>query len=397
MKAAYIPVGAGGHILASLPMISELVKKGVEVDYYAPESKRAQVEKVGAVLKAFPEVTECYSNEYMKTEDFLAVIPLVFLGMAKESIDIIEAQIKESMPDVLIVDQLALAGRLIAAKYHIPMIMFHSTFTANDAFSISRLWPEYSEETSPARRAARKLAEEFASEYGVEVMGVFEIFEGKGEYNISTLTKSYQPGGDAFDDEHYFFAGAQIAPRDGDGSWKAPENGKPLLYTSLGSLFNNWPEFYQMLFPVVKDLDINVLCSLGKTLKPEDLGEIPSNVTTMAFTPQLEVLEKTDYFITHAGVGSLMEAFYYGVPCMCIPQMDEQIFAAHHAKDMGLASEVLLKEQVTEDSLRAALTELINNPKYKQNAKAESEEMHKNGGCERAAQAVIDFVNRKQK
>ena len=43
MKAAYIPVGSGGHILSSLPMITELVKKGVEVDYYAPESQRAQV------------------------------------------------------------------------------------------------------------------------------------------------------------------------------------------------------------------------------------------------------------------------------------------------------------------------------------------------------------------
>ena len=29
MKLAYIPVGGGGHILASLPMIAELVKKGV--------------------------------------------------------------------------------------------------------------------------------------------------------------------------------------------------------------------------------------------------------------------------------------------------------------------------------------------------------------------------------
>lgn len=41
MKLAYIPVGAGGHILASLPMIGEMVKKGVEVNYFAPESFRA--------------------------------------------------------------------------------------------------------------------------------------------------------------------------------------------------------------------------------------------------------------------------------------------------------------------------------------------------------------------
>ena len=37
MKAVYIPVGATGHVLASLPMVGALVKKGVSVVYFAPE------------------------------------------------------------------------------------------------------------------------------------------------------------------------------------------------------------------------------------------------------------------------------------------------------------------------------------------------------------------------
>ena len=149
-----------------------------------------------------------------------------------------------------------------------------------------------------------------------------------------------------------------------------------------------------MLFPVVKDLDINVLCSLGKTIKPEDLGEIPDNVTTMAFTPQLEVLRHTSFFLTHAGVGSVMEALYNGVPMMCIPQMDEQIFTAHRMEELGITSGVLLKEQVTEESLRKVLTELIENPAYGEKARAMGEQMHREGGCDKAAQAVIDYVNK---
>jgi UDP:flavonoid glycosyltransferase YjiC (YdhE family) len=108
MKAAYIPVGSGGHILSSLPMITELVKKGVEVDYYAPESQRAQVEMTGARLCVFPEVQERYSGPYMGKEEFLAVIPLVFLGMAKEAIDAIMAGLTENRPDVIIADEMAL-------------------------------------------------------------------------------------------------------------------------------------------------------------------------------------------------------------------------------------------------------------------------------------------------
>ena len=391
MKAAYIPVGAGGHILSSLPMITELVKKGVEVDYYAPESFRSQVELTGAVLRPFPAVTECYSGPYMAKEPFLAVIPLVFLGQAKEAIGAIMEQLAENEPDVIISDALAVAGRLAAWKLHKPLIMMFTSYAPGKDFSIYRTFPAFPD--SPARAAAAEMAEEFQKEYGGKLLTPQEIFEGTGEFNICTLTRSFQPGGDSFGDD-FFFAGAQIAPRAGDGSWKAPDNGKPLLYTSLGSLFNNWPEFYEMLFPVVTDLDINVLCSLGKTIKPEDLGEIPENVTLMAFTPQLEVLEHTSYFITHAGTGSVMEAMYFGVPCLCIPQMDEQILTANRMKELKVASDVLLKEQVTEETLREGLKKLLEDESYTANAKAMSREMRQTGGCERAAQAVIDFMKK---
>ena len=391
MKAAYIPVGSGGHILSSLPMITELVKKGVEVDYYAPESQRAHVEITGAKMRVFPEVQERYSGPYMGKEEFLAVIPLVFLGMAKEAIDAIMAGLQENRPDVIIADEMALAGRLAAWKLGIPLVMMFTSYAPGQEFSIFRTWPDFPD--SPARRAALEMAEEFQKEYGGPLLTPNEIFEGTADFNISTLTREFQPGGESFG-ERFFFAGAQIAPRAGDCSWQPPKNGKPLLYTSLGSLFNNWPEFYRMLFPVVKDLDVNVLCSLGKTIKPEDLGEIPANVTTMAFTPQLEVLRHTSFFLTHAGVGSVMEALYNGVPMMCIPQMDEQIFTAHRMEELGITSGVLLKEEVTEESLRKVLTELIENPVYGEKARAMGEQMRREGGCDKAAQAVIDYVNK---
>ena len=138
------------------------------------------------------------------------------------------------------------------------------------------------------------------------------------------------------------------------------------------------------------EAEVTVL--MPKVLKPEDLGEIPANVTTMAFTPQLEVLEHCDYFITHAGTGSAMEALYYGVPCLCIPQMDEQMLTADRMVELKLASAALRKPQVTEETLKKALTELIDNPVYTKNAKRVSKEMNEEGGCGRAAQAVIDFM-----
>ncbi|MDE6998346.1 MAG: hypothetical protein K2P04_10805 [Oscillospiraceae bacterium] len=376
-------------MLASLPMVGELVKKDVGVSYFAPEVFRTQVEKTGAKFLPMPQVAAA-GGSVEGGADFIAGIPLVFLGEAAGVIDTVLAGLEVDRPDVIITDALALAGRLAGWKLGIPVVMMFTSYAPSKAFQVSGGWPKYSDEHT-ARAQAKKMAMELQVKCGGPLLTVDEIFEGTTDFNIVTQPKSFHPCGESYDN-HYFFAGAQIAPRVDDSGWQPPTNGKPLLYTSLGSLFNNWPEFYKMLFPVVKDLDINVLCSLGKVLKPEDLGDIPENVTTMAFTPQLEVLSHTDFFITHAGTGSAMEALYYGVPCVCIPQMDEQCMTAGRMVEVGVASAALTKPEVTEDSLRTALNELIANPKYRQNAKAMSDEMHSKGGCARAAQAVIDYV-----
>lgn len=89
----------------------------------------------------------------------------MFLGQAKEALAAMDAQMKDNIPDVIIVDQLALAGRYLAKKYNLPKIMFHSTYTANENFSISRFWPTYPD-SSPARTAAWNLAAELAAEFG---------------------------------------------------------------------------------------------------------------------------------------------------------------------------------------------------------------------------------------
>ncbi len=389
MKLAYVPVGATGHILSSLPMIGELVKKGVEITYFAPINYKENVEKTGAKYVEVPSVA---GSGPIPEGDFLAAIPIVFVGEAMGVTEFVVKELEANPVDAIITDSLALAGKYASYKLGLPLINMFTSFASGEPFSISRFWPKYPDD-NPARAQGIAMAKEMQAKYGGPLQTVDQIFDSWADYNIVTVSRSYHPESDKFDAGKYFFAGAQIAERAGDGTWKAPDNGKPLLYTSLGSLFNNWPEFYTMLFEAVKDLDINVLCSLGNHLKPEDLGEIPANVTTMAFTPQLEVLAHCDYFITHAGIGSVMEALYFGVPMFCLPQMDEQEFTAGCAMKCGVTSGILTKPETTTEKLREGLLKLINDPSYKKAAQAMADEMHNEGGCERAAQAVIDYVN----
>ena len=188
MKAVYIPVGAAGHVLASLPMVDELVAHGVEMLYFAPEMFRAQVELTGATFCPMPAVAAKESSVDCG-QDFIAGLPLVFLGEADGVIDGILPTIESFAPEVILADELALAGRLAAARLRLPLIMVFTSFAPCETFSICRFWPEYTD-AHPARAAARRIAERFTKKHGVRHLDVYEVFEGKDDFNISTLIRA---------------------------------------------------------------------------------------------------------------------------------------------------------------------------------------------------------------
>lgn len=391
MKAAYIPVGATGHVLASLPMVGALAQKGVSIIYFAPERYRALVEGAGAAFSPIPAVA-AKDDSVSGDGDFLAGLPLVFLREAEGVIGSILPVLDSFRPDLIIADELALAGRLAAARLNLPLCMIFTSYAPSDRFSICRFWPEYPD-THPARAKARSLAKVFSKAYGVPLLTLREMFEGTGDFNISTLTREFQPEGDSFG-ENFFFAGAQIAPRAGGAAWTPPQDGKPLVYSSLGSLFNNWPEFYEALFPIVRKMDIHVVCALGRALTPEQLGDIPPNVTLLPFAPQLDILPHADCFITHAGTGSAMEALYFGAPSICLPQMEEQQLTAERMLHVGIACASVHRSAFTGEWLRQSLHTALYDQPFRARAREASQRTRAVSSCRRAADAVVDFMNR---
>ena len=390
MHFAMITLGASGHVFSSLPMIAELVKKGNRVTYFSVPRYKEMIESLGADFK---EVRSALNKNGQADRDIavdmMAELPLRFLSEADATIESIMEVLREDKPDAIITDAIAIAGRLAACELKVPMIMLFTSFASNDKFSLCRHWPEYPD-THPARAKALALAKELAEKYNAPVYDLFGIFEGKGDLNIVTQPASFHPAAATFDDS-FVFAGPQVMKRTDSGSWEAPEGDAPLMYTSLGTLFNAWPEFYHILYGVVKDMDVRVVSSVGSTLTAEDIGEVPANVKTFPFLPQLEVLENASYFITHAGIGSVMEAAYYGVPMLAIPQMDEQAFTAKCMVDAGLGV-MIPKEELTAERLKEALHELTSNPVYRENVQKMSAELKTLGG-EYAADAVIKFMN----
>jgi len=395
MHVAIITIGAFGHVLPTLPYLKVLTSRGVRVTYCSSENFRKTITDRGAEFVPFETNL---TNQGKPADDIgknlIAELPLRFLAEAGFVASQLLPVLAQDKPDVIVHDQLAIAGRLLAKALDLPTIQFYTSFSANEHFSVARNFPTVPAD-DPARLAADQLAEKISAEYGIKHLGLFEIFEDKGDLNISVLQRKFHPAGDTFDDS-FIFTGAQIAPRDNSGTWQPPAGDRPLVYASLGTLFNDQPEFYKMLFAAVKDLPVNLVTAIGNSVKPESLGEIPANVTTGAYLPQLDILEKASLFVTHAGTGSVMESIYYGVPMIGIPQMPEQIFTAMQLEKLGLGKAIIDKEQLTAELLHAKIKKMIGDPSYRQTAADFMADMRNSGGASLTAQSIIDFVNNRK-
>ena len=399
MHIAVVSLGAFGHVNPTLSFVKELVDQGVRITYFCTEEFRRIVEPTGAKFVAVPSwmADNDKHNEDKKEEDkgqeenVAAVVPFLFLSEAGAFIDTVLDTLREDKPDAILHDFAGIAGTMAADILGVPNIMLYTSYPSNDTYSVAESF-EGIPADHPMRIAADQVAEGYVKKYGCRKMTVKEIFDGHGDLNLVMVQKRLVPNYESFDDS-FVFTGVQIGKRSAFGSWKAPDNGRPLLYSSLGTAFNNWPEYYPILFDAVRDLDINVFAALG-AIDPATLKDIPANVEVGQMVPQLDILSQASVFITHAGMGGTGESIYYGVPMIAIPQMDEQAITARQIEKNGLGFAFCDKKEITSEKLKAAIQALLNDPAYKNKVDEFSQDMKSLGGVKATAKAIMDFLKK---
>ncbi|KAI8118030.1 UDP-glucuronosyltransferase 2B15 [Lucilia cuprina] len=117
----------------------------------------------------------------------------------------------------------------------------------------------------------------------------------------------------------------------------------------------------------------NVLSKLKQKViwKWEDLNKTPGkspNILYKKWMPQDDILAHPNVklFITHAGKGGVAEAQYHGVPMVALPVFADQHGNAKKLVDAGYGKDLELLK-LTEESLYAAIVEVLNNPEYTKN------------------------------
>ncbi|KAK5645387.1 hypothetical protein RI129_006687 [Pyrocoelia pectoralis] len=105
----------------------------------------------------------------------------------------------------------------------------------------------------------------------------------------------------------------------------------------------------------------------------QSLDNLPTNVKIYKFIPQNDVLAHPNVkvFVTHAGLLSSMEAVYHGVPLIGIPIYSDQFTNVAYAVENNRALTIPYVD-LTAEKLVRAIEDIIHNPMYKKNARAQS-------------------------
>lgn len=134
--------------------------------------------------------------------------------------------------------------------------------------------------------------------------------------------------------------------------------------------------------------------SIGKTLKKEQLGKIPNNFYVYNFVPQIEVLKRTDLFITHGGMNSTSEAMYFGVPLIVVPQAADQPIVGKRIEDLELGR-VINKNNISSNIIRNYANEILNDDRDKDNMMKMRTKVRQAGGENKAVELINDLLKEK--
>jgi MGT family glycosyltransferase len=399
-NALFLNVPAYGHINPTLPVVEELVRRGEIVTYFAMEPFRDSVEVAGAEFLAYEdlagEVGEAFDPSILRSPS-VAELAANLVAWSERLLPPLEAFIEREQPDYIVRDLMALWGDYAGQRLQVPTIAtvpifplgpkvkLPLTLVRDLVLRLPRDLPTYLRFFRSARHLSRT--------YGLERIGLGDIFSNSASFNIVFTSRYLHPQGDAFDAaaDEYHFVGPSIAPRPNAPEIDLGETTQPMLYISLGTVFSANADFHRTCFAAFGDTEFTVVVSLGRSLSVADLAPVPDNFIVRPYVPQLKVLQHAAAFITHGGMNSVSEGLYYGVPLVVVPQAVDQYIVARRVKELG-AGRVLSDRQLTPEVLRRTVFETLDSPEIKENSAAIAASFRAAGGYKRAAELILDHT-----
>ncbi|MBR6209109.1 MAG: glycosyl transferase [Oscillospiraceae bacterium] len=382
-RIAFFCIPAHGHTNPMLPVAAELVRRGDRVRFYSFREFEAKILASGAefvpcdeYLPPLSEKEEAGLKSVSSTE--MAVQDLR-ITLAMDAF--LDGEFRSFQPDVVYTDSVCFWGKLNAWKHKVPMVVSTSTFAFNQISSryMKNSPREMADMVLGLPRIAREL--KALEPYGYHVNGVFSLIQNDNATDTVVYTsRRFQPCAESFSD-HYCFVGPSVFSQ----ARPQKEKERPLVYISLGTVINDRPDFYSKCIKALEDLNADVVISCGNAVDRESFGALPENIRIFPYVDQLEVLSRTDVFLTHCGMNSVSESLYMAAPMILYPQTGEQCAVARRVTEIGAG--VLLTDDSAQ-GIRRAVEEVLGKESYARSAGSCSEDFRSCSGSAGAADYI---------
>ena len=218
---------AHGHVNPSLPVVRELVRRGDQVIYYNHEDFREKIEGTGCTFRPYPptDMSAAKITEILRGGNLAAVINLIMKSteiLLPFSIE----ELEREKPDMVIIDSIAVWGRMAATIQQLPTVAFMAFFLMYGTEEEKRLpinlrhilqWlPEIPGTVIPFIRIIFK--------YGFRMLPPFKSFLPlRGDNNLFFTSKEFHPHSPLLNDS-FHFVGPSISDTTPDTHFIPSEN-----------------------------------------------------------------------------------------------------------------------------------------------------------------------------
>ncbi|MET9229241.1 glycosyltransferase [Lentzea sp. NPDC003310] len=375
-----------GHVNPTASVGGELLARGHEVAWVGhPGTLAPLLPEHARILPAIDDALE--ADIRAKRERWLALRGMAVLKFFWEEFLIplghsmvpgVEAAVRAFGPDVVVADQQALAGPLVAREAGLPW----ATSASTSAELVNPL------RTMPKVDAwVRDLLHDFAggdirfSERLVLVYSSKALVAGEFGDEVAFVgpALSHRVERGTFPWDWLVGPGDQAAGAFGSAA------GQRCVLVSLGTL--NGPageRFLGQAMEAVADLPVKVVM----VAEPRPA---PTNVLILPSVPQLALMPHLDAVVTHGGHNTVCEALAHGLPLVVAPIRDDQPTVAAQVVAAGAGVRLTYSRARAAD-IRSALTSVLDEPEYAAAAGAVRDSFLAAGGAAAAADRLEKVV-----
>jgi len=387
-----VPPGHG-HVNPTLPLVEELVARGHRVTYLTGAELMPAAAAVGATPMETPWVTpQSPGSAFKFSLEMFAGMLAMMREQAEQVMPALLAHFQQDRPDVICYDNFAAIGPMLAAKLDVPLVGLMPSMAFSEHYSIRdavvRGGMPADEQLDKGMVAFAESQAAFWASLGLDESA--ERIRANGPaapLNLVFVPRDFQIAGDSFD-HRYRFLGPALGSRADAQGWQPPADGSPVLFISLGTAFNDRPDFFDRCIEAFGDSRWHVVMSVGNKV---DLPEAPANFEVAPHFPQPAVLAAATAFLSHTGMNSTLESLYYGVPLVSVPQMFEQTVNGQRAVELGMGRQ-LDPEAITAQLLRDTVEEVATDPVIRANVTKFGEQLRAVNGPALGADALEELL-----